>query len=103
MSGILTAGRNVFSIFLDIRNNLRFNVNSHSHNDTMEKKSTRIRKEEIVQAAFAVLGKGGTKAFTITAIAKTAGMSEANIYRHFGGKDDIVFRPCGLYRGGRHG
>jgi len=54
-----------------------------------EKKSTHIRKEEIVQAAFKVLGKGGAKALTITAIATTAGMSEANIYRHFGGKDDI--------------
>ena len=54
-----------------------------------EKKSTHIRKEEIVQAAFKVLGKGGTKALTIAAIAKTAGMSQANIYRHFGGKDDI--------------
>ncbi len=56
-----------------------------------EKKSTRIRKEEIVQAAFDVLGKGGAKALTIAAIAKTAGMSEANIYRHFGGKDDIYY------------
>ena len=56
-----------------------------------EKKNTRIRKEEIVQAAFEVLGKGGTKALTIAAIAKTAGMCEANIYRHFGGKDDIYF------------
>jgi AcrR family transcriptional regulator len=54
-----------------------------------EKKSTHIRKEEIVQAALKVLGEGGTKALTIAAIAKTAGMSEANIYRHFGGKDDI--------------
>ena len=54
-----------------------------------DKKSTRIRKEEIVQAALKVLGKGGAKALTITAIAKTAGMSEANIYRHFGGKDDV--------------
>ncbi len=54
-----------------------------------EKKSTHIRKEEIVQAAFQVLGKRGTKALTIAAIAKTAGMSQANIYRHFGGKDDI--------------
>ena len=54
-----------------------------------EKKSTHIRKEEIVQAAFKVLGKGGTKALTIAAIAKTAGMSQANIYRHFGGKDDV--------------
>ncbi|MGD0229516.1 MAG: TetR/AcrR family transcriptional regulator [Syntrophorhabdales bacterium] len=56
-----------------------------------EKKSTHIRKEEIVQAAFKVLGKGGAKALTIAAIAKTAGMSEANIYRHFGGKDDICY------------
>ncbi len=53
------------------------------------KKSTHIRKEEIVQAAFEVLGKGGTKALTIAAIAKTAGMCDANIYRHFRGKDDI--------------
>ncbi|MGA2333066.1 MAG: TetR/AcrR family transcriptional regulator [Syntrophales bacterium] len=54
-----------------------------------EKKSTHIRKEEIVQASLKVLGKGGTKALTIAAIAKTAGMSQANIYRHFGGKDDV--------------
>ncbi len=54
-----------------------------------EKKSTHIRKEEIVQAAFNVLGKGGARALTIAAIAKTAGMSEANIYRHFKNKDDI--------------
>ena len=54
-----------------------------------EKKSTQIIKEEIVQAALKVLGKGGTKAFTISAIAKTAGMCEANIYRHFSGKNDI--------------
>jgi Transcriptional regulator len=54
-----------------------------------EKKSTHIRKEEIIQAAFKVLGKRGTKGLTIAAIAKTAEMSEANIYRHFGGKDDI--------------
>lgn len=54
-----------------------------------EKKSTRIRKEEIVQAALDVVGKRGVRALTISAIAKTAGMSEANIYRHFSGKDDI--------------
>ncbi len=54
-----------------------------------EKKSTHIRREEIVQAAFKVLGKGGTGSLTIAAIAETAGMSEANIYRHFKGKDAI--------------
>lgn len=55
----------------------------------LEKKSTRVRKEEIVQAAFKVVGSKGVRALTISAIAETAGMSEANIYRHFGGKDDI--------------
>lgn len=55
----------------------------------LEKKSTLVRKEEIVRAALEVVGKKGLRALTIAAIAETAGMSEANIYRHFGGKDDI--------------
>lgn len=55
----------------------------------LAKKSTRVRKEEITQAALEVVGKKGVRALTIAAIAETAGMSEANIYRHFGGKDEI--------------
>lgn len=55
----------------------------------IQKKSTRVRKEEIVQAALAVVGGKGVRALTIAAIAATAGMSEANIYRHFGGKEEI--------------
>ena len=55
----------------------------------LEKKSTRIRKEEIVQAALAVVGSKGVRSLTIAAIADSAGMSEANIYRHFTGKDEI--------------
>lgn len=55
----------------------------------LEKKSTRVRKEEIVQAALEVVGSKGVRALTISAIAASAGMSEANIYRHFSGKDDI--------------
>jgi len=55
----------------------------------LPKKSTLIRKEEIVQAAFEVIGQKGVRGLTIAAIAKEAGMSEANVYRHFGGKDDI--------------
>ena len=53
------------------------------------KKSTRIRKEEIVQAALEVVGSKGVRALTIAAIAESAGMSEANIYRHFSGKDEL--------------
>ncbi len=55
----------------------------------LEKKSTNIRKEEIVQAALEVVGRKGVRALTISAIAASAGMSEANIYRHFNGKDEI--------------
>jgi AcrR family transcriptional regulator len=55
----------------------------------LEKKSTRIRKEEIVQAALEVVGSKGLRSLTIASIADVAGMSEANIYRHFGGKDEI--------------
>jgi len=55
----------------------------------LEKKSTRIRKEEIVQAALNIVGSKGVRALTIAAIADSAGMSEANIYRHFSGKDEI--------------
>lgn len=55
----------------------------------LSKKSTRVRKEEIVQAALEVIGKSGVHALTIASIAEAAKMSEANIYRHFGGKDEI--------------
>ena len=55
----------------------------------LEKKSTRIRKEEIIQAALEVIGSKGVRALTIAAIAESAGMSEANIYRHFSGKNEI--------------
>ena len=54
------------------------------------KKSTRVRKEEIVRAALDVTGRTGVRSLTIAAIAAAAGMSEANLYRHFSGKEDIL-------------
>lgn len=57
----------------------------------LEKKSTSIRKEEIVLAALEVVGCKGVRALTIAAIASSAGMSEANIYRHFSGKEAIYY------------
>lgn len=62
----------------------------------LEKKSTRIRKEEIVRAAIEVLGSKGVSYLTIAAIAETAGMSEANIYRHFSGKKEIFAAVAGF-------
>lgn len=57
----------------------------------LEKKSTRVRKEELVLAALQVVGSKGVRALTIAAIADAAGMSEANIYRHFSGKEEIYY------------
>lgn len=54
------------------------------------KKSTNIRREEIVQAALQVIGEKGVHGLTITEIASRAGMSDANIYRHFKGKQEIL-------------
>jgi AcrR family transcriptional regulator len=54
------------------------------------KKSTHIRREEIVQAALQVIGEKGVHGLTITEIAGRAGMSDANIYRHFTGKQEIL-------------
>ncbi len=54
------------------------------------KKSTHIRREEIVQAALQVIGEKGVHGLTITEIAGRAGMSDANIYRHFKGKQEIL-------------
>lgn len=56
----------------------------------LPKKSTHIRREEIVQAALQVIGEKGVHALTITEIAGRAEMSDANIYRHFRGKQEIL-------------
>jgi len=55
----------------------------------LPKKKTQVRKEEIIQASLAVIGERGVGGTTIAAIAEKAGMSEANIYRHFSGKREI--------------
>jgi AcrR family transcriptional regulator len=67
-------------------------VNKHSHEErTMPPhKSTDIRKQEIIHAALRAIGEKGTRSLTIADIAGRAGMSAANIYRHFRGKQEIL-------------
>ncbi len=43
-----------------------------------------------MQAALGVIGRLGVSGLTIHGVAKAAGMSEANIYRHFRNKQEIV-------------
>ncbi|MCK9195765.1 MAG: TetR/AcrR family transcriptional regulator [Syntrophales bacterium] len=54
------------------------------------KVATEVRREQITQATFNVIARQGVKGLTVAAIAKKAGISEANLYRHFKNKDDIL-------------
>lgn len=54
------------------------------------KVATEVRREQITQATFNVIARQGVKGLTVAAIAKKVGISEANLYRHFKNKDDIL-------------
>lgn len=54
------------------------------------KVATEVRREQITQATFNVIARQGVKGLTVAAIAKQTGISEANLYRHFKNKDDIL-------------
>lgn len=56
----------------------------------LEKKTTLVRQAEIVQAALEVIGRLGTSGLTIHEVALAAGMCEANIYRHFRNKQEVI-------------
>ncbi|MDD2502175.1 MAG: TetR/AcrR family transcriptional regulator [Geobacter sp.] len=58
--------------------------------NVQEKKTTQVRQAEIVQAALDVIGRLGVNGLTIHEVALAAGMCEANIYRHFRNKQDVV-------------
>ena len=54
------------------------------------KVSTDIRRNQIAQAALRIIAGKGVSGLTTAAIAKEAGISEANIYRHFRSKEEIL-------------
>ena len=60
----------------------------------MKKSSVKIkrpvRREQIVEASLRVIAGGGVRALTTAAIAREAGISEANLYNHFKNKEDIL-------------
>ena len=55
-----------------------------------QKVSTEIRREQIVRSTLKIIAEKGARNLTTAAIAKDVGMSEANIYRHFRSKDEIL-------------
>jgi len=53
---------------------------------------TELRREQIMAAVFEIAAKGGTRGLSISAIAEQVGVSQANLYRHFKNKQDILDR-----------
>lgn len=49
-----------------------------------------VRREQVVQAALRVIAGKGVGGLTTVSIAKEAGISEANLYRHFKNKEEIL-------------
>lgn len=57
---------------------------------TQARKSTEVRKKEIIEAARKLIYKKGSEHVTVNNIAKEVKISEAAIYRHFRNKKEIL-------------
>src|SRR3990172_6519358 len=58
-----------------------------------------VGREEVVRASLKVIGKSGVSGLTTAAIAREVGMSEANLYRHFRNKNDILLAAISVLKG----
>lgn len=55
-----------------------------------EKLDTRIRQEQIVHAAVAIVAGDGLKQLSVARVARRVGIVPSALYRHFSSKDDIL-------------
>ena len=55
-----------------------------------QRKSTTIRKQQIIEAARKLIIKKGSEHLTVRAIASVVNITEAAIYRHFKSKREIL-------------
>jgi len=55
-----------------------------------EKKATGVRREEIILASLSLVEQYGLDNLNIVSIAKTIDLVPSAIYRHFGGKEEII-------------
>ncbi len=55
-----------------------------------KRKSTAVRKRQIINAARKLIIKKGSEHLTVRAVAKEVGLTEAAIYRHFKSKRDML-------------
>jgi len=57
---------------------------------TTKRRETEVRRKQIIDAAREIIVKHGSENITIRRIAKSVGISEAAIYRHFKSKREIL-------------
>lgn len=50
-----------------------------------------VRRRQVVEATLRLVARGGLGNLTTAGLAREVGMSEANLYRHFKGKDEIIW------------
>ena len=55
-----------------------------------EKLDTQIRREQIAEAALALVASGGLRRLSVAAVARRVGLVPSGIYRHFKNKDEIL-------------
>jgi AcrR family transcriptional regulator len=55
-----------------------------------EKLDTKIRREQIAEAALQIVANQGIKRLSIAALARRVGLGPSGIYRHFRSKDEIL-------------
>jgi TetR/AcrR family transcriptional regulator len=70
----------------------------------MQEKSSKkvkgvVRRDQIVQAVLSVISRTGVGKLTTAALAREAGISEANLYRHFKNKNAIMMETVAFVRG----
>jgi AcrR family transcriptional regulator len=56
----------------------------------LEKLDTEIRREQIVEAALAVIAAQGVRRLSMAALARRVGLVPSALYRHFGSKQEIL-------------
>jgi AcrR family transcriptional regulator len=59
--------------------------------NVVSKVKREIRRDQIVQATLRIIAKKGMNSLTTATIAKEVGISEANLYRHFRNKQEIIY------------
>ncbi|MGD2272359.1 MAG: TetR/AcrR family transcriptional regulator [Desulfobacterales bacterium] len=57
---------------------------------SIDKLNTRVRQEQITQAALSLININGLRGLNVAGVAKRIGLVPSAIYRHFKGKDQII-------------